>query len=97
MDIATIAEQLISPRTGARLAAVGEELVDSTGDRFPVRAGIPRFVADWYADSFGDQGNRYRRVQLDSATGKRLGADRFSEGRRGPREELAGSRVLAVG
>ena len=41
-----------------------------------VRNGIPRFVPDdGYAESFGDQWNRWRRVQLDSVTGKPLSRD----------------------
>jgi SAM-dependent methyltransferase len=49
-----------------------------------------------YADSFGEQWNRYRRVQLDSVTGKPLSRTRFFEGTRWP-ERLDGERVLEVG
>jgi 2-polyprenyl-3-methyl-5-hydroxy-6-metoxy-1,4-benzoquinol methylase len=49
-----------------------------------------------YLDSFGEQWNRYRRVQLDSVTGKPLSRERFFEGTRWP-ERLDGERVLEVG
>ena len=49
-----------------------------------------------YADSFGEQWNRYRRVQLDSVTGKPLSRERFFTGTGWP-ERLDGERVLEVG
>src|SRR5438132_1141395 len=49
-----------------------------------------------YADSFGEQWNRYRRVQLDSVTGKPLSRRRFFAGTGWP-ERLDGERVLEVG
>jgi SAM-dependent methyltransferase len=61
------------------------------------RGGIPRFVADdGYAESFGEQWNRWRRVQLDSVTGKPLSKTRLFAGTRWP-ERLDGERVLEVG
>jgi SAM-dependent methyltransferase len=51
---------------------------------------------DGYAESFGDQWNRWRRVQLDSATGKPLSRARLFEGTRWP-EDLTGQRVLELG
>jgi SAM-dependent methyltransferase len=61
------------------------------------RHGIPRFVPDdGYAESFGEQWNRYRSVQLDSVTGKPLSRDRLFEGTRWP-ERLDRERVLEVG
>ncbi|HZB22256.1 MAG TPA: class I SAM-dependent methyltransferase [Gaiellaceae bacterium] len=61
------------------------------------RNGIPRFVPDdGYAESFGEQWNAYRRVQLDSATGKPLSRDRLFRGTSWP-ERLDGERILEVG
>ncbi len=51
---------------------------------------------DGYAESFGDQWNRWRRVQLDSVTGKPLSRARLFEGTRWP-EDLTGERVLELG
>jgi SAM-dependent methyltransferase len=42
------------------------------GRRYPIRAGVPRFVdSGAYASSFGYQWNRFRAVQLDSLSGTR--------------------------
>jgi SAM-dependent methyltransferase len=61
------------------------------------RNEIPRFVPDdGYAESFGEQWNRYRRVQLDSATGKPLSRERLFGGTGWP-ERLDGERILEVG
>lgn len=61
------------------------------------RNGIPRFVPDdGYAESFGDQWNAYRRVQLDSATGKPLSRERLFGGTGWP-ERLDGERILEIG
>jgi SAM-dependent methyltransferase len=61
------------------------------------RDGIPRFVEDdGYAESFGEQWNRWRRVQLDSVTGKPISRDRLFEGSRWP-EDLSGETVLELG
>ena len=51
---------------------------------------------DGYAESFGDQWNRWRRVQLDSVTGKPLSRARLFEGTRWP-EDLRGQTVLELG
>lgn len=51
---------------------------------------------DGYAESFGDQWNRWRRVQLDSVTGKPLSRARLFEGTGWP-EDLGGQQVLELG
>ena len=67
------------------------------GSRYPVRAGIPRFVAaSNYADSFGYQWNLHRRTQLDSTTGLSVSADRVF-GVTGWSRDLAGEVVLEAG
>jgi SAM-dependent methyltransferase len=64
----------------------------------PVRNGIPRYVDDVdYASTFGDQWQRYRRVQLDSETGKSLSRDRLFAGTRWTPDELDGALVLEAG
>jgi SAM-dependent methyltransferase len=64
----------------------------------PVRDGIPRYVEELdYAESFGEQWRRWRRVQLDSETGKSLSRDRFFNGTGWTPEELEGELVLEVG
>jgi SAM-dependent methyltransferase len=69
-----------------------------TREPLAVRGGIPRFVPDsGYAASFGEQWARYRRVQLDSVTGKPLSRDRLVAGTGWRLDELRGERVLEVG
>jgi SAM-dependent methyltransferase len=51
---------------------------------------------DGYAESFGEQWNRYRRVQLDSVTGKPISRERLFSGTGWP-EQLDGERVLEIG
>src|SRR5579864_8542426 len=82
-------EILREPTTGARLTlknAVlkngqidGGQLVSAqTGQEYAIVRGIPRFVApDSYAESFGLQWNKYRQVQLDSASSAQLSGARF--------------------
>jgi SAM-dependent methyltransferase len=67
-------------------------------DSAPIRDGIPRYIDELdYVESFGEQWKRYRRVQLDSATGKGLSRDRLFRGTGWTPEELAGDLVLEVG
>ncbi len=42
------------------------ELVSSSGTRYPIRGGIPRFVETHYATAFGLQWNEHALTQIDS-------------------------------
>jgi 2-polyprenyl-3-methyl-5-hydroxy-6-metoxy-1,4-benzoquinol methylase len=65
--------------------------------RYPVRAGIPRFVSsDNYAASFGEQWNRHRRTQLDSYTGVPVSRQRVAATTGWP-PRLDHERVLEAG
>ena len=87
----------VSPRSRVPLEAVGDELVSATGERFPVVRGIARFVSDeGYSKSFGEQWNHWRRVQLDSVTGKSLTRERFFSGTGWP-DRMDGERILEAG
>lgn len=66
-----------------------------TREPLEVRGGVARFIADTYAESFGDQWKRWRRVQLDSVTGKPISRARYLES--GWPERLDGERVLEAG
>jgi SAM-dependent methyltransferase len=89
---------LVSARTGAPLRLVGDALEGDPGERYQVRNGIPRLVDGLdYADTFGPQWQRYRRVQLDSATGKSHSRDRLLKGTGWSVEELQDELVLEVG
>jgi len=68
------------------------------GRRFPVVAGVPRFVADqYYTGSFGYQWNRFARTQLDSANGSSRSRDTFLLKTGWRLEDLRGMRVLDAG
>ena len=100
---------LAEPRTGAPLRLEGarevggriEEgrLVSTAGGRtYPIVRGIPRFVEGGnYADNFGMQWNRFRREQIDSATGGTHSRRRFDDETGWTAERLAGRRVLDAG
>jgi SAM-dependent methyltransferase len=71
---------------------------ESTGVVYPIRNSIPRFVGcDNYAQSFGLQWNRYRRVQLDSVNGSSLSRERLFQGTGWEPADLRGRRVLEAG
>jgi SAM-dependent methyltransferase len=82
---------------------VGDEiesgtLLASSGQRYPVTGGVPRFVpAETYADNFGLQWNHFRRTQLDSFSGHPITRDRFYAYTGWKPEDLRGARVLDVG
>lgn len=68
------------------------------GKTYPIRDGIPRFVAGAsYAASFGVQWNRFRTTQLDSASGVGLSAERFYAETGWTPEWLRSRRVLDAG
>lgn len=76
----------------------GELLASESGEQFPIRNFIPRFVPDdSYTASFGEQWNRYRRTQLDRFNGTTLSHDRFYSGTGWTPEDLKGKRILEVG
>lgn len=68
------------------------------GHSYPVRRGIPRFVAsDAYTGSFSYEWQRFRRTQLDSATGRGDTRDRLQASLNFPLEQLQGKLVLDAG
>jgi SAM-dependent methyltransferase len=89
---------LACPETGAPLAWRGDELVSAAGRRYPVRGGIPRFVAsDDYVGSFSFEWNTHNRTQLDSFTGAGS-AEAILTAKTGLRpEDVAGKLVLDAG
>ena len=103
-------EQLVDPGTGALLEIksitaeehseikTGELVAAGSGNLYPIKHFIPRFVPDDdYTASFGEQWNRYRRTQLDRFNGTTLSRDRLFEGTGWSPAELIGQRVLEVG
>jgi len=100
---------LAEPGTGARLRLEGAPAAngrvdegrlvsEATGKAYPIVAGIPRFVAaENYAQSFGMQWNRFREVQIDSATGASFSRRRFDAEMGWTAEELGGKWILDAG
>jgi SAM-dependent methyltransferase len=65
---------------------------------YPIVRGIPRFVdSDQYVGSFSYEWNRWNRVQLDIANGRKESEETFAEKTSFTPEELRGKVVLDVG
>jgi SAM-dependent methyltransferase len=102
-------EVLGEPLTGASLElrdAVGKGNDIETGTlvsvatqrRYPIVRGIPRFVdPSGYTDSFGMQWNRFREVQIDSATKGGESRRRFDAETGWTADHLRGKWVLDAG
>ncbi len=101
---------LASPLSGQPLALESARIVEgdevtegvlrgpAPGEIYRIRNGIPRFIEGQnYADSFGDQWNRHRRVQLDKFNGTDISATRLFEGTQWNREGLRDQLILDVG
>jgi SAM-dependent methyltransferase len=74
------------------------ELRCPRGCLFPVRDGIPRFVANAaYSSAFGLQWKRFRRTQLDSHTRTTISRDRLARCLGGSLAVVRGRSVLEVG
>lgn len=90
--------RLVDPIEGQPLSRDGEDLVSVQGRRYPIVAGVPRFVPEEnYAQAFGEQWVRFPRTQLDSATGLTLSRDRLERCLGHPLSELSGKLVLEAG
>lgn len=100
---------LAEPLTGARLrlegarredgrVVEGELVSDSTGRRYPIVRGIPRFVpVENYSASFGLQWNKFRGTQVDSLTGGSHSRARFDDETGWTEADLTGKLVLDAG
>lgn len=98
MILAEAIDQLyVCPHCGRSLSMDGEALACGGGHRFPVTAGLPRFVtSDGYAASFGFQWQAHARDQLDSATGAPVSRARLFRGTGWP-ERMEGELILEAG
>lgn len=87
-----------SPEGEAELITSGALQCAGCRASYPIRDGIPRFVADSnYAASFGLQWNRFRTTQMDSASGAGLSSARFFAETGWTSDELRGRLVLDAG
>ncbi len=68
------------------------------GTSYPILRGIPRFVpSDAYVGSFSYEWNRWNKVQLDVANGRRESEETFAEKTGLTPDDLRGKLVLDVG
>ena len=71
---------------------------ETSHHRYPVRNGVPRFVAESnYADNFGMQWNRFGKTQLDCFSGQPISANRFWRATGWNSEQLKGRWLLDIG
>lgn len=76
----------------------GELRCAACAARYPIEGSVPRFVPpENYSSSFGFQWNRFRRTQLDSATGQPISRDRFFAQSGWRAAEMDGRSVLDIG
>jgi SAM-dependent methyltransferase len=88
----------ISPDSGAALRREGDAFVGAGAERYPVVAGIPRFVSTGaYVESFGLQWNIHTQTQLDSHTHAGLSTERLARCLGFDPAQLAGRTVLEAG
>jgi SAM-dependent methyltransferase len=97
---------LADPATGEPLSLIDDDgadwvdegdLASPSGARYRIVRGVPRFVDEGYAESFGLQWNRFAKVQLDSANGGSYSRARFDQELRWTPAELAGKWVVDAG
>jgi SAM-dependent methyltransferase len=76
----------------------GQLLCRACNIAYPIVRGIPRFVgSDKYVGSFSYEWNRWNKVQLDMANGRRESEDTFAQKTGFTPQELKGKLVLDVG
>jgi SAM-dependent methyltransferase len=76
----------------------GYLIAEDTGQRYPIVAGVPRFVqSESYAETFGFQWRAFARTQLDSVSGHPISAERFWRATGWKVEEIRDQWVLDVG
>ena len=91
--------KIINPTTKDILSKVGQNLVDKSGNKFPIVNEIPRFVKpDNYCDSFRFQWNKFSGTQLDEKNNTiKASKERFFSETNWEQEDLSGKNILEVG
>ena len=88
----------VSPSTKEKLVPQNGHLVSSSGEKFPVVKGIPRFVEkDNYASAFGLQWTTFAKTQLDSHNQMGITRERLERCLGFPLSNLKDKTVLEVG
>lgn len=86
------------PTTGAPLRREADTLVSSSGTRWPIVRGIPRFVdSDAYVRSFSFEWNTHRTTQVDAKSGGGSSEDIFVKKTGLSPDEVRGKLVLDAG
>tara|TARA_B100001250_G_scaffold390461_1_gene390455 strand:+ start:156 stop:1115 length:960 start_codon:yes stop_codon:yes gene_type:complete len=89
---------LKSPLTRDILEFNDSELIDKSGNKFPIINGIPRFVdITNYAESFGFQWNIFSEVQLDKKNNYDISSKRLYDNVNLKKNDLEGKMVLELG
>lgn len=89
---------LRDPETGVELVVKAGEMVSTSGNRYPIISGIPRFVAvENYSADFGAQWNMFPKTQLDSFSGVDVSEVRLARCLQGNLTNLKGKKVLEAG
>ena len=91
--------KIINPTTKDILSKEGQNLVDKSGNKFPIVNEIPRFVKpDNYCDSFRFQWNKFSGTQLDEKNNTiKASKERFFSETNWEQEDLSGKNILEVG
>jgi len=91
-------QPLVTEPAGEEISEKTTALKCSSGCRFAVIGGIPRFVPkENYAAAFGHQWKAFRRTQLDSYTGTDITRNRLERCLGGSLDVVEGKRVLEAG
>jgi SAM-dependent methyltransferase len=88
----------VDPITKAPLRRLNEHFEASSGARYPIVDGIPRFVSEEsYAEGFGLEWRIHSQTQLDSRTGRNVSRVRLERCLGGSLSSTHGLRVLEIG
>lgn len=88
----------LSCNSSLSCAGGGPLTCQGCAQQVPVRNGIPRFVgSDGYVNNFSFEWNRFRRTQLDSASGLLESEERFKQSLDAPLHSLRGKLILDAG
>ena len=91
-------DSLRDPLSGGLLIEKDNALFSHQGIKYPIVRGIPRFVnVDNYTRDFGEQWNRFPKIQLDSYNGLDLSESRLTRCLDIHPETLRGKKILEAG
>ncbi len=91
--------EIVNPKNNQILRLVGTNLIDASGNSFPLNYGVARIAKqDNYTENFGVQWNKFDKTQLDrEVEGYTISRKRFFAETRWDTQNLTGKNVLEVG